>query len=370
MSSAHTSSWSQSVMPFGPPTRIAARLERDTLCGERSTLEEQPTRKLGPGASSGRSESEAESTDLGADTPTAFGRYQVIRHLASGGMGAVFLARDGVLQREVAVKSIRPTPGKLGQESAARFLNEARCVASLKHPNIVPVFDLGMEGDVPYIVMEVVGGPALSEVTDDGPLAAREARTVGIQIANALAEAHRSGIVHRDVKPANILQAGDDNWKLVDFGVAHIPDSSLTTAGDFLGTPAYAAPESLEGSVFGPASDVYGLAATLYHAMSGAPPHGVGNAVKIALRATSQAAPSLGTVNPSVPVDLVQIVDQCLSRDPALRPSAADLAEQLASARPDTIDPQSEASSGASPWERGGSARGRSKCGERGSPCP
>jgi serine/threonine protein kinase len=135
----------------------------------------------------------------GADTPKVFGRYQVIRHIASGGMGSVYLARDGVLQREVAVKSIRPMPGKLGQEFSARFLNEARCVASLKHPNIVPVFDLGLEGDTPYIVMEVVE---------------------------------------------------------VDFGVAHVPDSSLTTVGDFLGTPAYAAPESLHGKGFSPASDV------------------------------------------------------------------------------------------------------------------
>lgn len=257
-------------------------------------------------------------------------------------MGSVFLARDGVLQREVAVKSIHPTPGKAGQDFGARFLNEARCVASLKHPNIVPIFDLGMEGDAPYIVMEVVDGPALHEAIDGGKLAPREVRTIGIQIANALAEAHRAGIVHRDVKPANILQAGDDNWKLVDFGVAHIPDSSLTTAGDFLGTPAYAAPESLDGSVFGPASDVYGLAATLYHVLADAPPHGVGNAVKIALRATTQDAPRLDTVNPDVPADLVQIIAQCLSRDPELRPAAAELAERLASTRPDTIDLEGE----------------------------
>jgi eukaryotic-like serine/threonine-protein kinase len=297
-------------------------------------LAEHSTKKIRTGTSL----SSVDELAAKAEVPESFGRYQVSRHLASGGMGSVFLARDGVLQREVAIKVIHPTPGLLGKEFSARFLNEARCVASLKHPNIVPIYDLGLESETPYIVMEVVDGPSLSGVIEEGPLTSRQARSLGIQMANALAEAHRAGILHRDLKPANLLRAGVDTWKLVDFGVAHTPDSSLTTVGDFLGTPSYAAPESLSGKGFSPASDVYGLAATLYHALAGAPPHGVGNAVSIALRAAEGPPPSLRIVSPTTALDLVQIIDQCLSSDPTLRPSAAGLAEQLAEARADTLD--------------------------------
>ncbi|MBL4634420.1 MAG: serine/threonine protein kinase [Kofleriaceae bacterium] len=279
--------------------------------------------------------SESEERDDACDGPAAFGRYQVIRHLASGGMGSVYLARDGVLQRDVAVKNVRAMPGKLGREFSARFLNEARCVASLKHPNIVPIFDLGLEGDVPYLVMEVVDGPALDEVIKNGTPSSSQAQVLGIQIANALEEAHKAGIVHRDVKPGNILRASSDNWKLVDFGVAHIPDSSLTTAGDFLGTPAYSAPESLKGDGATTASDIYGLGATLYHMLSGKPPYGVGNAVQIALRASSEAVPGLASITANLPSDLVLIVDRCLSHDPKLRPTAKELAEELAMVRSD-----------------------------------
>jgi len=299
---------------------------------EGPNLSDQATKKNGAGASS-----EPEESDDIYDGPAAFGRYQVIRHLASGGMGSVYLARDGVLQRDVAVKNVRAMPGKLGREFAARFLNEARCVASLKHPNIVPIFDLGLEGNVPYLVMEVVDGPALAEVIKDGTLSTCQAQIVGIQIANALEEAHKAGIVHRDVKPGNILRAGSDNWKLVDFGVAHIPDSSLTTAGDFLGTPAYSAPESLTGEGATTASDIYGLGATLFHMLSGKPPYGVGNAVQIALRASSEAVPSLGSSAANLPSDLVLIIDRCLSNDPKLRPTAKELAEELAMVRSDTL---------------------------------
>ncbi len=313
----------------------AFRLRRRCILVPGPWVSESLTKNLRGGESS---DSTASEPATGAH-PEAFGRYRVRRHLASGGMGAVYLARDEVLAREVAIKSIRPMPGKLGREFGARFLNEARCVASLKHPNIVPIFDLGLEGDSPYLVMEVVEGPSLGDIIKEQQrIHARDARIIGIQIANALAEAHRAGIVHRDLKPGNILRASTETWKLVDFGVAHVPDSSLTGIGDFLGTPSYAAPESLEGKSFSAHSDVYGLAATLYHALSGAPPFGLGNAVKIALRAASEPAPSLAIGNPALPVDLVQIIDRCLARLPAERPTAAELAELLASARADSYD--------------------------------
>jgi serine/threonine protein kinase len=281
----------------------------------------------------GRSDTpSADSPGDASDLPQAFGRYQVIRFLASGGMGSVFLARDGVLAREVAVKCLRPFPGALGKEFNSRFLVEARCIAALNHPNIVPIYDLGVEGNAPYLVMEVVPGPSLAALIESNRPGSSQVRTIGIQMANALAQAHREGIVHRDVKPANVLRAAESHWKLVDFGVAHAPDSSLTGAGDFLGTPAYSAPESLEGEGFTAASDVYGLAATLYHALCGQPPYGVGNAVQIALKISTEPPVSLAQRAPHLPADLVQVVECAMSRDPAARPTAEQFAQLLAAA--------------------------------------
>lgn len=254
-------------------------------------------------------------------------------------MGEVYLAHDAMLQRNVAVKTVRAAPGLIREEFNTRFLNEARCVAALTHPNIVPVYDMGIEDGEPYLVMEVVPGPSLRQrIERSGPLSARSVRMLGIQIANALAAAHRAGIVHRDVKPANLLQLDEDQWKLVDFGVARVPDSSLTEVGQFLGTPAYAAPETLEGGAFDAASDVYGLGATLYEALAGGPPHGIGNAVQLAVRVIGGPPVPIQERVPDVPRELAELIMAALARDPAKRPSADTLARSLAAAcatRPD-----------------------------------
>src|SRR5262249_875261 len=150
-----------------------------------------------------------------------------------------------------------------------RFRLEARAIASLSHPNIVQVFDLDATADPPYLVMERVAGPSLRERLRGGPLPERELRALGIQIPRALAAAHATGIVHRDVKPANILAAGENAWKLADFGVAHVPDSSLTMTGQFVGSPAYAPPEALVRGQCDACGDVFGLGASLYEAAAG-----------------------------------------------------------------------------------------------------
>jgi len=241
-----------------------------------------------------------------------FGRYEVRRPLGSGGMGTVYLAYDKVLGREVAVKTCHSQPGTMGEEVCARFLNEARCIAALAHPNIVPVFDMGVEDDTPFMVMEVVTGASLKEKLAGGPLTARDARMLGIQIANALAVAHASNVLHRDLKPANLLEAQPGVWKLVDFGIARTPDSSLTEVGTFLGTPAFSALETLESAEFSPQSDVYGLAATLYLGLTGGLPHGDGGAVQVAMRAQSSPVVSLRERRPDLPVELARIIDQAL----------------------------------------------------------
>jgi len=237
-------------------------------------------------------------------------------------MGEVFAATDDVLGREVAIKTLRS-----GANSAAfldeRFRQEARAIGALAHPNVVQVFDIDVAAEPPYIVMERVTGPSLKDRLADGPLAPDEVRALGIQIARALAAAHAAGIVHRDVKPANILGAGAGRWKLADFGVAHVPDSSLTMTGQFVGSPAYAAPEALVAGKTGPACDVFGLGATLYEAAAGTWP-----------RASSAGllapAPPLRERAPAIAIDVASAVDRAVAIEADKRPSAEELANLLA----------------------------------------
>jgi serine/threonine protein kinase len=193
---------------------------------------------------------------------------------------------------------------------------------------VVQVFDLGVDGDEPYLVMELIEGPTLKTVLADGPLAARDVCALGIQLARALEAAHARGIVHRDVKPANVLRGPGGVWKLADFGVAHVPDSDATVSGQFLGTPAYAAPEALTLGQFGPASDVYGLGATLYEAATGARPRGDATMAEL-IRIADQPVldpralpPALGVLGPPLAA--------ALALDPRARPGAAGFAELLA----------------------------------------
>jgi serine/threonine-protein kinase len=264
--------------------------------------------------------------------PAAFGRYRVMSRLGAGAMAAVFLAVDESLDREVAIKVLRPLVA-FGEPPPAlreRFRREARAIAALTHPSVVRIYDQGIEGDLPYVVMELVRGPTLAELIRRGPLPLGELRTLGIQVASALGAAHDAGIIHRDVKPSNILQAGPSSWKLADFGIAQVADSSLTLTGQFLGTPAFAAPEALEGSAVGPAADVYSLAATLYAALAGEPPHGNVHLAQ-ALVAISRGRPApLAARRPDLPPHIALAIDRALSHAPSERPSAGELASELA----------------------------------------
>ncbi len=254
-----------------------------------------------------------------------FGRYVVTGTLGSGAMGEVFAAVDDVLGREVAIKTLKAHANGLAARMLdERFRLEARAVAALAHPGVVHVYDLDLTADPPYLVMERVAGPSLKERIG-APMPVSELRGLGIQIARALAAAHDRGIVHRDVKPANILAAGAGTWKLADFGVAHVPDSSLTMTGQFVGSPAYAPPEALVRGQCDAAGDVFGLGATLYHAAVGRWPR---------LEATTAALlapiPSIGPQAPHLPPDLAALIDRAVAIEPTQRPSAAQLADALA----------------------------------------
>lgn len=205
------------------------------------------------------------------------GRYRLERQIGRGGSGTVHLALDEVLGRQVAIKRIGMIPGSDSAE-LERAEREARLAAALNHPHVVSVFDLVDEEDVRWLVMEYVDGETLSErVRTSGPLDAVGAATLLAQVADALVEAHDHGIVHRDVKPSNILIA-DGAAKLNDFGIARSEDDpSLTQTGLVTGSPAYLAPEVASGSSATTASDVWSLGATLYHAVTGNPPYDVGD---------------------------------------------------------------------------------------------
>jgi serine/threonine protein kinase len=269
-----------------------------------------------------------------ADLPK-FGRYRAISTLGAGAMGTVYRAHDELLGRDVAIKSLTAN-GELGIRE--RFVREARAIGAVHHPNILAVHDVGEEGTTPYLVMELAAGGSLrghikpESGRASAPLPVETVRELGIHIARALAAAHAGGIVHRDVKPANILCSTPVGhpplWKLADFGIAHVPDSTLTMTGQFLGSPSYAAPESLRAGQFGPASDVYSLGATLYEALAGSPPHG-NHDMQSLVRKLEQDAPPLQTRNPGAPRALVDPIMAALASDPAKRPSAEELARLL-----------------------------------------
>ncbi|HEY0988998.1 MAG TPA: serine/threonine-protein kinase [Kofleriaceae bacterium] len=185
--------------------------------------------------------------------------------------------------------------------------------------------------------MELAPAGTLRDRIAAGPLAVDTVRQIGIQIARALAAAHAANILHRDVKPANILCAHDGTWKLADFGIARLPDSSLTITGQFLGSPSYAAPESLRAGEFSPASDVYSLGATLYEALTGAPPYGRHDMASL-IRKLEHEAP-LRPAGNTVPGALSDAIMTALEHDPARRPSVEQLAHQLACADDDTPRP-------------------------------
>ena len=202
------------------------------------------------------------------------GRYQVLRAIGRGGMGTVWLCRDEVLSREVAVKQIGALPGESATETR-RAMREARSAAALNHPNVVAVYDVVNHDQRPWLVMEYVEGQTLAdEISHEGQLSPQRVADIGAQLASALARAHERGIVHRDIKPANVLIDKAGRPKISDFGIARKHgDDQLTQTGFFTGTPGYLSPELARGGDPDWASDVWALGATLYAAVEGQPPY-------------------------------------------------------------------------------------------------
>ncbi|MFD0817727.1 serine/threonine-protein kinase, partial [Micromonospora zhanjiangensis] len=205
-------------------------------------------------------------------------RYRLLEPLGQGGMGRVWKARDEVLHRDVAIKELVPPPGLTEderREMRERSLREARAIARLNHINVVRVFDvLRTDGD-PWIVMEYVASRSLHDVIQsDGPVPPQRAAEIGLGVLGALQAAHRNGVMHRDVKPGNVLIGTDGRVVLTDFGLATVPgDPNVTRTGLVLGSPAYIAPERAKDGTAGPQGDMWSLGATLYAAVEGQSPY-------------------------------------------------------------------------------------------------
>jgi hypothetical protein len=249
------------------------------------------------------------------------GRYELAGQVGNGGYCEVWRATDTVLSRPVAVKLLHP--GYAGKaEALARFEAEARHAGALSHPNIARVYDYGepADGQPPYLVMELVDGPSLEEVLASGPLGARQSMDVIAQAAAGLQVAHDAGLIHRDVKPANLLLASGGIVKITDFGVARaVGSAAVTPSGEMMGTPGYHAPEQVAGGQATSASDLYALGVVAYECLAGARPF-TGTAVEMAVAHRDRPLPPLP---PSVPVDVSALVDDLTAKDPARRPASA-----------------------------------------------
>lgn len=248
-------------------------------------------------------------------------RYRLEEHLASGGMGEVWSAVDQLLDRRVALKLLHPN---LAADDAfrRRFRAEARAAARLSHPGVVSVFDYGEDEHVTYLAMELVDGEPLSEVLRRrGTLTPEETMNLLAQSADALAAAHARGLVHRDVKPGNLLLRTDGRVKVTDFGIVRATDTTtLTVDGAVLGTVAYMSPEQVRGGHITPASDIYSLGVVAYECMTGVRPYAASDSIAVALAHLHEPVPELP---PFVPAGVRSLVTSMLQKDPPARPSTA-----------------------------------------------
>ena len=267
--------------------------------------------------------------------PTVFNdRYEMHRRLARGGMSDVYLARDLLLDRPVAVKVLFAEYAK-DPTFVERFRREAQAAANLNHPNVVAVYDWGQQSGTYFIVMEYVEGRSLSEIVrTEGPLHPRRAAEITADVAAALGFAHRNGVVHRDIKPGNILISPSGQVKVADFGIAQAiaggTEANLTQAGAVMGTATYFSPEQAQGRPVDPRSDLYSLGCVLYEMLTTRPPFTGDTPVAIAYKHVQEPAPLPSASGVAVPPALEAIVAQLMAKDPAQRyASAEDLRADL-----------------------------------------
>ena len=260
------------------------------------------------------------------------GRYLLKDKVGNGGMASVYRAQDQVLDRTVAVKIMLPQYA--GDATfAARFKQEAQAAAGLSSPYIVGVYDWGKDGDTYYIVMEYLRGTDLkSGVRSHGALDPKKVAQIGSQICGALSVAHKHEIIHRDIKPQNIMVLPDGNIKVMDFGIARAKNSHLTQDNNVLGTAHYVSPEQTRGQDLGPTSDIYSLGVVMYECATGRVPFDGDDAISVALKQVNELPVPPSQVNPSVDPALERIILKCMEKDPANRFQTADELRQVLNA--------------------------------------
>ena len=252
-------------------------------------------------------------------------RYEVYQHIGQGGMADVFLATDTILNRRVAIKILR---SELSTDAVAvlRFEREAQAATALSHPNIVEIYDVGEYKGHHFIVMEYCPGKTLKQmIKERGALLKEEAVDIIRQLASATAEAHRRGIIHRDIKPQNVIVKADGSVKMLDFGIALAKGSmQLTQANNVMGSVHYLAPELAHGKPATPQSDIYALGIVLFEMLTGDVPFKAESAVQVALMQMRNEFPDMLSINPMIPQPLVNIVSRATAKDPGMRYRSCD----------------------------------------------
>ena len=269
-------------------------------------------------------------------TPSRIGRYEVLGEIGRGAMGTVYQARDPLIERTVAIKTVALT--QLRQEGAgaeSRFLREAQSAGRLSHPNIVTIYDVGEANGLAYIAMEHLSGPTLRDLMNKGPMPLELALDTAAQMAEALAFAHEHGVIHRDIKPANVVVTGQHGRiKLTDFGIAHLANSEHTHAGQMLGSPRYMSPEQAMGREVDGRSDIFSLGAMLYEMLTGQYAFDGDSLPTIVYRVINEAPVAASTLRPQLPAGLCSLLAHMLSKQPHARPDARTLAHALAALAP------------------------------------
>jgi serine/threonine protein kinase len=247
-------------------------------------------------------------------------RYKIIELLGKGGMATVYKAYQEEIDRYVAIKVLPPHPGH-DSEFAERFRLEARTIARLQHPHILPVYDYGAEGDIIYLAVAYVEGGSLSDRIDRGPMPLRTVETYLREIASALDYAHRQGIVHRDIKPDNILINSEGYTLLGDFGIVKLlsGESKLTATGGLVGTPAYMAPEQAQGGEIGPATDIYSLGVVAYEMMTGRQPYTADTPLQVMMKHVTEPVPRITAAKDDLPAALEGVMLRAMAKNPADR---------------------------------------------------
>jgi serine/threonine-protein kinase len=261
------------------------------------------------------------------------GRYEIETTLASGGMGAIFRGIDYMLRRPVAIKVLHPHLAQTG--AAERFFREGRVLGSLMHPNLATIFDMGSENGLPYLVMEFVDGESLAAIIErDAPLSRAAGMPIALQLCRGLAYMHERGVVHRDIKPQNILITNGDRVRIVDFGIARGPEASeMTAPGWVMGTAQYLAPETVAGEAATARSDLYSLGVVLYRLFTGRLPFDGDDPFAVAMLHRTAPVPEPSRFVPGINPALAEVLLRLLEKDPDDRyPSAAAVAAALAGA--------------------------------------